>query len=136
MIQVSFFKSKAPKHRKVCIAKWARFWTGPKAELFAPSNPKAVNWAEAYRRDLENRFPTVESLLDYLDMVEAVTPNPILCCFEVDPQECHRTILADFIERMTGVKVREWSAETDPVKEKPKKPAQAKKPELVQCSLV
>lgn len=136
MIQVSFFKSKAPKHRKVCIAKWARFWTGPKASLFAPSNPKAADWGRSYQNDLEERFPDTESLLEYLDKVEAETPNPILCCYEADPAECHRTILARFIEQMTGVKVREWSAETDPVKEKTKRPARAKKPELVQCSLV
>ena len=134
MIQVSFFKSRAPKERKVCIAKWARFWTGPKADRFMPSNPKAADWQNAYRADLERRFPTVESLLEYLDEVEAATPNPILCCYEVDPAECHRTILAEFIFKMTGVTVKEWqSSDADRAPSPAKK---GKKPALEQCSLV
>lgn len=131
MIQVSFFKSRAPKERKVCIAKWARFWTGPKAERFAPSNPKANDWGASYRADLEKRFPTVESLRDYLEEIEAETPNPILCCYEVDPAECHRTILAEFIFKMLGVKVEEWQAGE---KDAPAK--RGGKPKLEQYSLV
>lgn len=131
MIQVSFFKSRAPKDRKVCIAKWARFWTGPKADKFAPSNPRANDWAAAYLADLERRFPTLESLLEYLDEVETATPNPILCCYEADPAECHRTILAEFIFKMTGVEVKEWQPGAKDVA-----PRTARKPKREQCSLV
>ena len=46
-IETSFFSSKAPKERKVCIAKWHRNWSGPRAERFAPSDPKAVDWKSA-----------------------------------------------------------------------------------------
>ena len=79
-IETSFFSSKAPKERKVCIAKWHRGWNGPRAERFAPSDPKAVDWKAAYRKDLESRFPTPSSLRLYLQEIEKRTPDPILCC--------------------------------------------------------
>lgn len=109
MIQTSFFKSKAPKDRKVCIAKWHRGWTGPRAPLFAPSDPKAVDWQQAYLRDLEYRFPSAISLRSYLQEVERLAPNPILCCFEENPQECHRHVLAGFIREKLGLNVPEWT---------------------------
>lgn len=108
MIQTSYFSSKAPKERKVCIAKWNRFWSGPRAKLFAPSDPKAVNWQASVRHDLESRFPTAERLQAYLAEIECDTPNPILCCYEKNPQECHRSVLAAFIEERLGFDVPEW----------------------------
>lgn len=108
MIQTSYFSSKAPRERKVCIAKWNKFWSGARAMKFAPSNPKAVDWKRAFQNDLENRFPTVESLREYLAEIERETPNPILCCYEVEREECHRHILADFIQKMLGIEVTEW----------------------------
>ena len=77
-IETSFFSSKAPKERKVCIAKWHRGWNGPRAERFAPSDPKAVDWKAAYRKELESRFPTPSSLRLYLQEIEKRTPDPIL----------------------------------------------------------
>ena len=79
-IETSFFSSKAPKERKVCIAKWHRNWSGPRAERFAPSDPNAVDWKAAYRKELESRFPTPSSLRLYLqENREADTgPNPLL----------------------------------------------------------
>ena len=82
-IETSFFSSKAPKERKVCIAKWHRNWSGPRAERFAPSDPNAVDWKAAYRKELESRFPTPSSLRLYLQEIEKRTPDPILCCFEL-----------------------------------------------------
>lgn len=109
MIQTSFFSSKAPKTRKVCIAKWHRGWTGPRAPQFAPSDPKAVDWQAAYRRDLEQRFPSVATLRNYLHSIERETSEPILCCFEENPQECHRRVLAAFIAEKMGLNVPEWT---------------------------
>jgi hypothetical protein len=108
MIQTSYFGSKAPKERKVCIAKWHRGWAGPRASRFAPSNPKAVDWAAAYRRDLETRFPDADSLRMYLREIEQETPNPILCCFESDPGECHRRVLAAYVKELLGIDIPEW----------------------------
>lgn len=110
MIHTSYFGSKAPKERKVCIAKWHRFWAGPRASLFAPSNPKAADWMAAYRRDLESRFPNADSLRSCLREIERETPNPILCCFEVNPAECHRRLLAAYVKELLGIDVPEWES--------------------------
>ncbi|MDR2726609.1 MAG: hypothetical protein LBC10_01280 [Deltaproteobacteria bacterium] len=110
MIQTSYFGSKAPKERKVCIAKWHRGWSGPRASHFAPSNPKAVDWAVAYRCDLESRFPDADGLRIYLQEIERETPDPILCCFETDPNECHRLLLAGYIKELLGIEVPEWQS--------------------------
>lgn len=108
-MQTSFFSSKAPRDRKVSIAKWPpRYWQGPRASRFAPSNPKAEDWAEAYRRDLEARFPTESSLRLYLQEILRETPDPILCCFETDPNQCHRRVLAAFIKENLHLDVPEW----------------------------
>ena len=108
-IETSFFSSKAPKERKVCIAKWHRGWNGPRAERFAPSDPKAVDWKAAYRKDLESRFPTPSSLRLYLQEIEKRTPDPILCCFELNPEECHRRVLAAVIKENINLDVPEWN---------------------------
>ncbi len=109
MIFTSYFRSKAPQDRKVSIAKWpGRFWTGPRANLFAPSDPKALDWKGSYMRDLETRFPTAEKLQEYLSNVEAEVKDPILCCFEDDASQCHRHILAAFIKEQLGIDVSEW----------------------------
>lgn len=110
MIYTSYFASKAPKTRKVCIAKWHRNWHGPRACLFAPSNPKAEDWAAAYQRDLEARFPTAESLRCYLAEIENESPAPILCCFELDENQCHRRVLAAYIKKMLAIEVPEWAS--------------------------
>lgn len=107
-IQVSYFASHAPKERKVCIAKWHRNWSGPRASCFAPSNPKAEDWQAAYRRDLDHRFPDATALREALRGVCMHTPDPILCCFESDPSKCHRTILAEYIKEKLGIVVPEW----------------------------
>lgn len=105
----SYFSSKAPRERKVAIAKWPpRYWQGPRAPLFAPSNPKAEDWREAYRRDLETRFSDPARLASCLREIEAATPEPILCCFEADAAECHRRILADFVWERLGIIIPEW----------------------------
>lgn len=109
MIQTSYFSSKAPQGRKVSIAKWPpRFWKGARANRLAPSDPKAENWTERYRQDLEERFPDAESLREYLAGIESQTPEPILCCFESDPEQCHRRVLASYIKELLDIDVPEW----------------------------
>lgn len=63
----------------------------------------------AYRKDLESRFPTPSSLRLYLQEIEKRTPNPILCCFELNPEECHRRVLAAFIKENINLDVPEWN---------------------------
>ncbi|WP_303172809.1 DUF488 family protein [uncultured Desulfovibrio sp.] len=111
MIQTSFFASKAPRERKVAIAKYPpKYWNGARAPKLAPSDHKAADFATAYRRDLDDRFPTESSLRLYLQEVERETPDPILCCFEADPNECHRRVLAAYIKEKLNWDVPEWGS--------------------------
>lgn len=107
-LTTSYFASKAPRGRKVCIAKWNRFWSGPRAKMLAPSNPKATDWKASYIADLDTRFPTAQSLREYLDGILRETPGAILCCFERDPAECHRRVLAEYVYAKLGVQIEEY----------------------------
>lgn len=107
-IMTSYFSSKAPADRKVCIARHNRFFKGKRAKLLAPSNPKAENWAEAYHRDLEMRFPQGFGLLELLEEISRETPEPILCCYEKDPGQCHRRVLADYCREFLKLDIPEW----------------------------
>ncbi len=111
MIYTSYFSSKAPRERKVSIAKWPpRYFAGLRAKLFAPSNPKAEDWEAAYKQDLLTRFPSADILHSYLESIEAEVKNPILCCFEADKNECHRSILAAFIKEQLKRDIEEWES--------------------------
>lgn len=112
LITTSYFASKAPKEQKVCIAlKAYRFMPKlPKVAEFAPSNPFAENWQEAYRCDLDARFPTPESLQNTLNEICQNVENPVLCCYEKDRTTCHRSVLSAFIFEKLGLKIEEWSA--------------------------
>ena len=109
-IETSFFGGRSPKERRVCIAKYTpRGWTGLHAKNFAPSNFRAEDWMGAYRADLEERFPTPSSLRLYLESIQTRVPDPILCCYEMDPAECHRSVLAAFIKENLNLDVPEWN---------------------------
>ncbi len=108
-IMTSYFSSKAPNERKVSIAKWfPRWFRGQRANKLAPSDPKAIEWQKAYWADLQERFPNGEGLMEYLKKIEAQTPEPILCCFEKEKEECHRSILAEYAKKHLGVEMPEW----------------------------
>lgn len=108
-ISLSFFASRAPRERKVCIAKYPpRYWQGPRAALLAPSDPRARDWRQAYRLDMAGRFADGPQLRDYLMGIAQVTPRPILCCYERQPEDCHRSVLADILREMLGWEVDEW----------------------------
>ena len=110
-MKTSFFASKAPQERKVSIAKYPpRYWKGKRAKELAPSNPKADDWAEEYLRDLELRFPNGEGLKEYLENIENDIPNAILCCYELEPSECHRRILAKYVYEHLGITIEEWKS--------------------------
>lgn len=108
-IQISYFASKAPSGQKVSIAKWPpRWFRGQRASRLAPSNPKAAEWQKAYWEDLEQRFPNGEGLSEYLQEIAEKTPNPILCCYEKEKEECHRSILAEYAKKHLGIELSEW----------------------------
>lgn len=111
MICTSFFKSRAPQHRKVCIAKnCPRGWCGHRAPELAPSDPFSPgDWRARYLADLRRRFPRDEDLRAYLERLEAAAPDPILCCYESDPGQCHRRVLAAHVLERLGRDIPEWS---------------------------
>lgn len=108
---VSYFKSAAPKHLKISIAKRPpRFFSGLHIMEFAPSDPfSAGDWRARYRADLDMRFPDDDALRTVLDRIQTAIPEgAILCCYEEDPATCHRTILAEVVRRRLGLELREW----------------------------
>jgi len=110
VITTSYFKSLAPVGAKVCIAKKApRGFRGHHFLELAPSHPWARDWRGSYRKDLETRFPGGEGLRELLDRIAKLVPEPVLCCYESDPGECHRRILADYIEEHLGITITEWT---------------------------
>ena len=51
---------------------------------------------------------------DYMKQLEALSDDffeqfkgKILCCYEKEPLECHRRMMAEFYEKKTGIKVEE-----------------------------
>lgn len=108
-ISLSFFASHAPRERKVCIAKYPpRYWKGPRAALLAPSDPRARDWRQAYRLDMTSRFADGDQLRSYLLEIALATPRPILCCYERQPEDCHRSVLAGILREKLGWEVHEW----------------------------
>jgi len=112
MITTSYFASKAPAERKVCIAKkYPRFMK--KGNLWikelAPSNPFVSDWEEAYLFDLETRFPGGKGLVLLLEEIRSQVPEPILCCYEKERSECHRSILSNYVKKHIGLNILEWS---------------------------
>jgi hypothetical protein len=111
MLTTSYFASKAPAERKVCIAlKRPRFLR--KGALWikdlAPSNPWAEDWQGCYRRDLESRFPGGKGLSELLHAIEEQVPDAVLCCYEKSREECHRGILAEYAANNCGFEITEW----------------------------
>ena len=108
-ISLSYFASRAPLERKVGIAKYPpRNWNGPCATLLAPSNPRARDWRQAYRLDMASRFADGPQLRDYPTGIARATPHPTLCCYERQPEDCHRSVLAGILREMLGWEVHEW----------------------------
>jgi len=110
MITTSYFASKAPARRKVCIAKKCpRKFCGAREPRLAPSDPFAPgDWRARYLADLRGRFPTPAELRACLVEVEAATPDPILCCYEADAGQCHRRVLAEHVLEVLGLEIPEW----------------------------
>lgn len=112
IITVSYFSSKAPGCRKVCIALYyPRFSKKGMLHVreLAPSDLKAVDWRASYRRDLRHRFPGGRGLGELLQHIMAAVPYPVLCCYEKEAHNCHRSVLASYILENLGVQIPEWS---------------------------
>ena len=68
-----------------------------------------MDWKAAYRKGLGIPVSTPSSLRLYLQEIEKRTPDPILCCFELNPEECRRRVLAAFIKENINLDVPEWN---------------------------
>lgn len=109
-IMISYFSSPAPAGRKVCIAKKCPAgFKGLQVIELAPSNPWAKgDWRARYRAELDERFPNPEALRNLLVLVHDTVPDPILCCYEKRPEDCHRGELAKWAREKLGVDIPEW----------------------------
>lgn len=115
MITTSHFSSPAPQDRKVCISrKCPRGFECRAYQDFAPLDPWAKgDWRARYRAEIAARYPTDEALRAALDEVAAMVPDgPVLCCYERDPGECHRRVLAEIVRERLGVDIPEWPPQT------------------------
>jgi Protein of unknown function, DUF488 len=77
----------------------------------APYGLLQVADQEEFRRRYRHRLHrlTPRILAELRELVEAYAPTPLaLCCFEADPVDCHRSILARWL-REKGVQVTELS---------------------------
>lgn len=110
IITTSYFASTAPTQRKVCIAKKKpRSFKGLHVLKLAPSHPWAKNWQQSYMSDLQTRFPGGQGLAELLQQIAGQIPAPILCCYEKNPDQCHRHLLAEYIATHLHISVGEWN---------------------------
>lgn len=114
IVRTSYFAN--PRlDRRCCVAvsrtqpKW---WHGLVAPAFAPIRPgtwsNIPTWREDYLDELHRRFPGGEGLDLALGLLaDRLGPPLVLLCWEPDPRECHRAVLAGFITDHLGVEVLE-----------------------------
>lgn len=82
------------------------------AKLFVPTYQLfKINDMEELRRcwfeRLNQLFPTEKSLENYVIDLQGDKNELVLCCYEKDRTQCHRSIIGDFIEEKLGIEVRE-----------------------------
>jgi hypothetical protein len=87
-----------------------RGWKGRRYRALAPTRELLTEWKKGYLTwDLYIRFYR-EQVLDELDPMEVATDlnRLIMCCWEKHWQECHRSLVAFWLQEATGEKVPEW----------------------------
>jgi len=80
-------KNWSPNRRMVCME------LAPSAAILEMSRKRLGDWRDAYRRQLQR-------LLDsgrLAKIVQQLSPEAILLCYESNPEDCHRSILASFL---------------------------------------
>ena len=95
--------------KPVSIALYGSRWVKvpDRIQKFAPTKDMltADDWREQYEalvRSIIERGE-MEPILDALD------PNTVLLCHAKDPNECHRTILANILREEFAVRIEEWT---------------------------
>lgn len=111
-MKTSYFgnKTAAQDHKAVSIARWPPRWWGfgrryillaPSADLLkrAKAGLPWPEYVEEYKRDVLSKLDPVRV---YADLTDA-----ILLCWEKPGDDCHRRLVADWIENALDVKVQE-----------------------------
>ena len=112
-MKTSYFSNKAAAidPNAVSIARWAPRWWGSRARYIALAPSKdlldrsraGLSWLEyvrEYKRD-------VLAKLDPAKVASDLGPDAILLCWEPPGENCHRRLVAEWIEEHTGIKVPE-----------------------------
>jgi uncharacterized protein (DUF488 family) len=73
---------------------------GTPKEMMQAARESGYDW-DAYRAHLVSQQGAIEAAL-----VQAERCRTALLCFEADPLECHRWVVADELQRTTGFAVR------------------------------
>jgi DNA integrity scanning protein DisA with diadenylate cyclase activity len=90
-----------------------RWYDGRSFDLLAPS----WEWIKNYQQGIwtwEKYVASYDLMLSELDaanVVAALGENAVMCCFCKPQERCHRFLVADFIERETGLIVPELGTE-------------------------
>lgn len=112
-MKTSYFanKSAAGDPRSVSIARWPPRWWGarkryialsPSADLLKRSR-SGLSWIEyvaEFRRD-------VLAKLDPAKVFADLGPEAILLCWEAPGHECHRRLVAEWLEKSLNIKIPE-----------------------------
>jgi hypothetical protein len=65
-----------------------------------------------FRHALDRRAPAIESAVTAL--LGRVDRSVAMACFELRPEDCHRSIAGAWLEDRFGLNVAEWHPEPDP----------------------
>ena len=110
-MRTSYFGNKqaSGQPEAVSIARWSRFWKG---RCYMPLAP-AVDLLNRYRRGL----PWAEYVVEYKRQLAALDPvkvfsdlgkDAILLCYEKPGENCHRRVVAEWLEQNLNVDVPEF----------------------------
>lgn len=115
-MKTSYFgnKTAAADPRAISIARWPPRWWGsrPRYISLAPSadllkrSKAGLPWEEyvaEYKRDALNKLNPMRF---YAGLV-ALYRDPILMCWEVPGENCHRRLVAEWLETSLNIKVPE-----------------------------
>jgi hypothetical protein len=111
-METSYFakKSTVADPRAVSIARWPPRWWGSRRRYIALAPSAAL--LNKSRSGLPWTEYVKEYTCDVLDKLEPVKiyaelSNSILCCWEGPGSNCHRYLVAEWIEKNLGIKVIE-----------------------------
>jgi hypothetical protein len=115
-MNTSYFRNKAAAAdpRAISIARWPPRWWGSRARYIAlaPSidllkrSKAGFPWAayvEEYKRDVLGKLDPARVYAELTSLYS----DPILMCWEVPGEDCHRLLVADWLENALKVKIPE-----------------------------